>query len=111
MRHISDGTSKTMIVAEATGRGNDGTKLKGAWSSGENIAGIEYAPNDTDAPMGDGEDILARKKDEIYSDHTGGAHTLYCDNSVHFLSDDVDIFVVFAICSRNGKESIEADAL
>ena len=110
IRNIVDGTSKTMIVGEATGRANDGTKLKGAWGSGENTAEVNNPPNDIDDPD-DGAEILARQKDEIYSDHQGGAHTLYCDGSVHFLTDDTDLAVVLAICSRNGKESLEAEAL
>ena len=110
MRKIVDGTSKTMIVGEASGRGTNGVKLTGAWGSGWNTAEVNNAPNDISDPD-DGVEILERKKDEMYSDHTGGAHTLYCDGSVHFLSDDTDLAVVLAICSRNGKESNEADAL
>ena len=109
MRNIIDGTSKTLIVGEASGRANDGLKLKGAWGSGENTAEVNNVPNDINSE--DGVDILARKKDEIYSDHVGGAHSLYCDNSVHFLSDETDLPVVLAICSRNGKEGNEGEAL
>ena len=110
IRKIIDGTSKTMIVGEATGRAIKGAKLKGAWGSGENTAEVNNPPNDIDDPD-DGAEILARSKDEIYSDHQGGAHTLYCDGSVHFLTDETDLSVVLAICSRNGKESNAADAL
>ena len=112
MRNIVDGTSKTAIVAEASGRGADGTKLEGTWASGFNTASVDAPPNAINDPDEDlAEGVRDRTKDEIYSDHQGGAHTLYCDNSLHFLSDDTDLAVVLAICSRNGKEGLEADAL
>ena len=110
MRKIVDGTSKTMLVGEATGRGTNGVKLTGAWGSGWNTAEVNNQPNAVNDPD-DGQEILARKKDEIYSDHQGGAHTLYCDGSVHFLGDETDLAVVLSICSRNGKEGLEAEAL
>ncbi len=106
IRMIRDGTSKTMIVGEATGRGIDGRKLKGAWGSGENTAEIENPINDNED-----EDIVRRKKDEIYSDHSGGAQALYCDGSVHFLSEQMSLPVLYAICSRDGREGLEAEAI
>ena len=105
MRHIKDGTSKTICVAEATGRANDGAKLKGAWGSGQNTAEVDFAINASGE-----EDIYNRKKDEIYSDHTGGAQVLYCDGSVILVSDEIEKPIIFAICTRNGSEGIEGAA-
>ena len=105
MRQITDGTSKTICVAEATGRANDGAKLKGAWGSGQNTAEIDFRINSNEDP-----DIVARRKDEIYSDHSGGAQVLYCDGSVFLVNEDADLAVVLSICSRNGKEGIESQA-
>ncbi len=105
MKHIRDGTSKTICVAEATGRANDGTKLKGAWGSGQNTAEVDFGINDNRQ-----NDIALRKKDEIYSDHPGGAQVLYCDGSVFLLSEDIEMPVLLAVCSRNGREGIEGQA-
>ncbi|MEM7316526.1 MAG: DUF1559 domain-containing protein, partial [Planctomycetota bacterium] len=105
MRKIIDGTSKTMIVAEATGRANDGVKLKGSWGSGDNTAEIDFPIN-----FVENVDIALRKKDEIYSDHNAGAHGLFCDGSVSFLSDDMELPVLLSICTRNGREGLEGQA-
>jgi prepilin-type N-terminal cleavage/methylation domain-containing protein/prepilin-type processing-associated H-X9-DG protein len=105
MRKIVDGTSKTMIVAEATGRANDGVKLKGAWGSGANTAEVDF-PINADEEL----DIALRKKDEIYSDHNAGAHGLFCDGSVSFLSDSMEMAVLLSICTRNGREALEGEA-
>lgn len=105
MKQIKDGTSKTICVAEATGRANDGTKLKGAWGSGQNTAEVDFGIN----AHGE-DDIYNRKKDEIYSDHTAGAQVLYCDGSVIMVSEDVALPVLFAICTRNGGEGLEGQA-
>ena len=105
MRKIIDGTSKTLLVAEATGRANDGVKLKGSWGSGDNTAEIDFPINANNIP-----DIAIRKKDEIYSDHTAGAHGLFCDGSVSFLNENMEMTVLLAICSRDGREAIEGQA-
>lgn len=102
MKQIKDGTSKTICVAEATGRAADGVKLKGAWGSAENTAEVELRINDLNDV-----NVVIRKKDEIYSDHTGGAQVLYCDGSVILISDDTDLPIVHAICSRDGGEGVE----
>jgi len=105
MKQIKDGTSKTVCVAEATGRANDGVKLKGSWGSGQNTAEIDFPINANDE-----QDIQNRKKDEIYSDHIGGAQFLYCDGSVVLVSDDIELRILLSICTRNGKEGLEGEA-
>lgn len=105
MKQIVDGTTKTILVAESTGRANEGAKLKGSWGSGQNTAEVDFGVNFNEEP-----DVALRKKDEIYSDHEGGAHVLYCDGSVFMLNDDVDLPVLFASCTRNGKEGTEGQA-
>lgn len=105
MKQISDGTSKTVCVAEATGRANDGTKLKGAWGSGQNTAEVDFPINASSES-----DVFNRKKDEIYSDHEGGAQVLYCDGSVILMSDSVSLPILLSVCTRNGKEGTEGQA-
>lgn len=106
-KHILDGLSNTACVAESTGRGavakNSSFDVNGAWASGSNIGAIKMGinmPHET-----------AWKEEEILSDHPGGAHLLMCDASVSFFSQELDLAVLFAFCSRNGDEVIRlADA-
>ncbi|MCA9199635.1 MAG: hypothetical protein KDA87_18970, partial [Planctomycetales bacterium] len=53
----------------------------------------------------------AWSEEEIISDHPGGANGLYCDNAVKFMADSMELRVLLAICSRNGREGLEEQAL
>ncbi|MGD0653921.1 MAG: DUF1559 domain-containing protein [Thermoguttaceae bacterium] len=88
---ITDGTSKTMIVAEDTGRG---WTMDGEWANGENIFMVERPIN-------------VEQNNEIWSDHPGGAQCLFCDGSVHFLSETLDEAMLTAICTRAGGEIVD----
>ena len=96
-RHIKDGLSKTILVAECTGRGVDGAKLDGAWGSGKNTGQIEF-------PINHGTPIQAWGEEEIFSDHPGGAMGLTCDGAVPFLNESMDLKVLLAITTRDGQE-------
>ena len=104
---IVDGLSHTICVTECTGRGVnvvDGVidALNGAWASGVNVTHIDKGVNDTNTPD-------AWYNERIISDHTGGAHFVMCDASVHFLRDDTDKKVLRWLASRDGQEDIPAD--
>ena len=101
-KQITDGLSKTMIVAELTGRGFNTEKmeLRGIWAGGNNCFATKGGVNDPDAWLAD----------EIYSDHPGGAHALFCDGSVHFLPFGIDPQVVWFLATRALNESIPANA-
>lgn len=90
IRHIRDGTSHTIIVAEDTGRG---WVWDGEWINGENIF---------DRSIG----INRLQHNELWSDHADGCFVLFCDSSVHFLSDQTDGDVLDALCTRSGGEVI-----
>ena len=92
---IRDGTSNTLVIAEDSGR--DGN-TDGAWADGENIF-------DQSGP------INAAQSNEIWSDHPGGANSLFCDGSVHFLKQSMNLTVLMGICTRANREVIPADAL
>ncbi len=88
LRQVTDGTSRTIVVAEDTGRG---TSMNGPWSDGENIF---------DAGMR----INRLQNNEIWSDHPAGAQVLMCDGAVRFLYEDLDLAVLAALCTRAGGE-------
>jgi prepilin-type N-terminal cleavage/methylation domain-containing protein len=112
---IVDGTSKTILVGESTGRGatpdasNSGKwHDRGAWAEGANIYSIGHVvnylpPNDNGTGLTDGR--------EIFSDHPGGAQILLCDNSVHFIDEETDVQVVAALSTRDGHEVTPPSAI
>ncbi len=87
---ITDGTSRTIVVAEDTGRGR---AWDGEWINGENIFDQHNQLN-------------TQQHNEIWSDHSGGAFALYCDGSVQFLHETIDAFVLRSNCTRNGEELV-----
>ncbi len=89
MRDIHDGTSTTLIVSE------DSAWQDGQWINGRNIFdqafGINQAPD---------------FENDIRSEHSGGANGLFCDGSVRFLEDGMELSILAAICTRSGRETI-----
>ncbi len=101
---ITDGLSNTICIVECTGRGVDIKKsgklsLNGAWASGSNISHINKGVNTHEPPK-------AWEDERIFSEHPGGAHSLACDGSVHFLSDELDPTIILSLCSRDGEETV-----
>ena len=115
LNEILDGTSKTILVGESTGRGATPDASgsgkwhdRGAWAEGANIFTIghqiNYLPlNDDGTGLTDGR--------EIFSDHPGGAQAVLCDNSTHFLSDQTDAQVVAALSTRDRRETVPPEAI
>jgi prepilin-type N-terminal cleavage/methylation domain-containing protein len=106
VKHIRDGMSKTVCVIEASGRAVDGTKLEGVWGAGRSTGAIGCRINANEI-----EGILLRKMKEAYSDHRGGVQALRCDGSVAFFPEEMELRILFALCTRNGQEGIEGEAL
>ena len=92
IREIVDGTSTTLIVAE------DSRFADGQWINGRNVLSQGYGINSPEADP--------RYENDIRSEHPGGANSLVCSGSVHFLSDDTDLEVLAALCSRAGGETM-----
>jgi prepilin-type N-terminal cleavage/methylation domain-containing protein/prepilin-type processing-associated H-X9-DG protein len=90
IRDVTDGTSTTLIVAE------DGQSEDMQWINGLNVFEQSYAINH--APPGE---------NEIRSRHSGGgAHGVFCDGSVRFLLETMEIRVLAAICTRAQGEVV-----
>lgn len=86
---ILDGTTFTLIVAEDSGFSD------GEWINGRNVFDQAYAINTAD-----------ENENDIRSEHPGGANGLACGSSVHFLSEQMDLKVLAALCTRAGDEPI-----
>ena len=101
---ITDGLSNTALVTECTGRGLDGDgDFNGTWVSGRNVGHIAKRINSSKPPR-------AWTRERIFSEHSGGAHFLMCDGSVHFLNEGIEKPVLKALASRRGGELIEPEA-
>jgi prepilin-type N-terminal cleavage/methylation domain-containing protein/prepilin-type processing-associated H-X9-DG protein len=91
LRQVTDGASHTLLVGEDSGRG---TSMDGEWADGGNIFDVEVAVNTS-------------QNNELWSDHPGGAQGLFCDGSVQFLADSLDLTLLSAISTRAGGEIIQ----
>jgi hypothetical protein len=108
-KHITDGLSKTLTVAESGGRGAwnskadlSGTwKYNGAWAAGHSTGYITNGQVNPRRP--DGEFDFGR--DDIMSQHPGGAQALRCDSSVQFLPEETDPAIVQAFCTKDNRDS------
>jgi prepilin-type N-terminal cleavage/methylation domain-containing protein/prepilin-type processing-associated H-X9-DG protein len=123
LRDITDGTSMTLMVGEA-GVGANVNPITNAggytsngcfpvWSGGNPNAGCNaqvgssmrvanslFPINSTTSSYGD---MMFGSK------HVGGAQFLYADGSVHFLSQNIDVTVIYpGLASRSGGESFAA---
>jgi prepilin-type N-terminal cleavage/methylation domain-containing protein len=99
---VSDGLSKTLLVAEAVDRemaGGSDTRLHGdaCWACGNNCFPLNSrAINDPSV-------------DAFRSHHVDGLNSLYGDGHISFLSDRLDVRVLIAICTRAGGETETAN--
>lgn len=121
-KEILDGTSYTIVIGESTGKaaeeelkpeGQENVyltkQMSGAWASGRNISGIDLDPlNDVPSAINPPEKWHFSRED-FFSDHPGGVQTLRCDGSVHFMQDDTERDVYFALCSIDGGEIVSLD--
>ncbi len=98
-RQITDGLSKTMAVAELTGRGFHVAKgwLRGTWADGDNVFSLVSPINTPDPWTND---------QTIFSDHPGGAQVLMCDGSVQFMLDSLDLNLMYALATKADGETI-----
>ena len=88
LRKVSDGASHTLIVAEDTRFGD------GQWINGRNVFDQAFAIN-----------AAPDFENDIRSDHRGGAQGVMADGSAHFLSEEMDLLVLAALCTRAGREA------
>ena len=88
-RDITDGTTRTLMVAEDAGF-PDGQWIN-AWNLFDQAFPINHAP---------------AFENDIRSMHPYGANGLFADGAVLFLEESIDMELLAAICTRNGNELI-----
>ena len=115
LTEIPDGTSTTMLVAESAGRPTlwqAGTPTtapygdKNAWAAWNGIytRGFTFDGAIYPGPC----PVNCSNNAAIYAFHTGGANVLLGDASVHFLTQSVDVWVMYGMSTRDGGEVIAA---
>jgi prepilin-type N-terminal cleavage/methylation domain-containing protein len=113
---IRDGASNTVMIAEMSGRpfayksgGQPNPALPqktygfGAWAHNNKHTVSTYTFDGmvTPGPC----PLNCSNQFAVYSFHPTGAHGLFADGSVHFLSQTMDLFVFFALVTRAGGEA------
>jgi prepilin-type processing-associated H-X9-DG protein len=88
---VTDGLSKTVMIAECTGR--DAT-YNSEWANGQNIFDQWHA-----------NPINRSQDNEIWSDHPGMAGMVFADCHVEFLDESIDQSVLLGLLTRAGREA------
>jgi len=107
-RNITDGMSKTLLLAELSGRGYNWPKktLRGTWADGNSVFSLAY-PINMPEPPAPGQIATAWVQDQsIFCDHSGGAYVLMCDGSAHFLAETLDVQVLYALATRDNEDPL-----
>jgi prepilin-type N-terminal cleavage/methylation domain-containing protein/prepilin-type processing-associated H-X9-DG protein len=110
---ITDGTSSTILVAEDAGRPAfynqarvvfDPNGKEGGWADPNGAFSIDGSNPDGTVPGPC--PINCSSNSEMYSFHTGGAHVVFADGSVHFLHSSINLCTLAALSTRAGGERV-----
>jgi prepilin-type N-terminal cleavage/methylation domain-containing protein/prepilin-type processing-associated H-X9-DG protein len=109
---ITDGTSNTLLMAEAAGRPQRwqaGRLVPGVYSAGAAWAApglLQGRGSTADGAVQPGRcAINCTNQREVYSFHPGGANALMADGSVRFLKAGIDIRAFARLVTRAGGEA------
>jgi type II secretory pathway pseudopilin PulG len=112
LSRCTDGTSKTFMVGEsAFGDPNDGTRSWQIGVTGEyaySVKNVACAINS----CGRGPGLVNADRNNIGfgSEHGGGGcHFVMGDGSVHFMSENIELVVMFALASRQAADEVGDD--
>jgi prepilin-type N-terminal cleavage/methylation domain-containing protein/prepilin-type processing-associated H-X9-DG protein len=122
---VTDGLSQTVFIGEHSSVLSDKTwvgvvpwsatcpkpPFPSACNSGGALVGAHSGPDTHDRPQ-----VIIHAPnnpfghtDEMYSEHAGGAHILFGDGSVRFVSEFINPFTWVAVSTRNGREAVSVD--
>ncbi|MCE9548200.1 MAG: DUF1559 domain-containing protein [Planctomycetia bacterium] len=118
---IKDGLSNTILMAEQAGRpvyyidrqaqasntSMTNPKFWGCWAAYQSVQAQGWSAAATPATGG----IVPMNRTNsqgVYSFHNAGANFGFCDGSVRFISDQISVQLLLALCTRDGKESTGA---
>lgn len=87
---VRDGASSTLMVSE------DSEWQRSQWINATNVFDQAFAIN-----------AAPKFENDIRSRHAGGANGLFCDASVRFLGESMELEVLAAICTRDGGEVLD----
>jgi len=90
LAQVRDGASNTLVVSE------DSEWQKAQWINATNVFDQAFAINQ--APS---------FETDIRSRHPGGANGVFCDGSVRFLAESIDLSTLAALCTRDGGEVVD----
>jgi prepilin-type N-terminal cleavage/methylation domain-containing protein/prepilin-type processing-associated H-X9-DG protein len=121
MTEIYDGTSTTVMFAEAAGRDlqyytnrvgvpYDPKSITGPiWADSDNRITITGTSADGLSAFGTGPCVMNcnNLQGDIYSFHTNGANISFADGSVHFVAATIDIGTMAALVTRAGAEVVQ----
>jgi prepilin-type N-terminal cleavage/methylation domain-containing protein len=104
---ITDGTSNTIMVGELAW--NDASCYR-IWTRGADDNAIFAAKNVVAAPNSTPYNGSSNFNSVSFgSEHGGGFHALLADGTVRFVTDSVNMNILFSIASSDGKESFNLD--
>lgn len=103
-KHITDGTSNTLLVGEVIGAGA-GTNQGPFWVTWN----VQHTGNGLNLPLQLDPKPSFWNVDEsgFASYHPGGAHFALASGTVRFINDTVDQYVLEALATRAGAEVVE----
>ena len=87
IRDITDGTSSTIMVCEDGGAADP----IGRWANGQQVFAVNTPMN------------LVRGN-EAFSDHPTGCQVQMADGSAHFINEDIDLWLLGALCTKANDE-------
>ena len=104
IRDITDGTSHTLMIGEITGAG-PGTKESHYWCTYNLLDTRDGINGFNTVPGGEWPDSGVPNQGGMWetgfsSHHPGGCHFLFCDGSVQFLSENMDLEILKALTTR-----------
>jgi prepilin-type N-terminal cleavage/methylation domain-containing protein/prepilin-type processing-associated H-X9-DG protein len=112
VKDITDGTSKTILIAEDAGRPDQYTDGRLGNAAGLIVsigAGTGWADPDSGFTMNTQPVVNHSNDGEIYAFHPGGAQFCFADGSTHFISSSLDTVTGIALITRAGNETIPSD--